>query len=173
MAEEGDLEVRVGLALFFDAYDEFERTGKITYLTRVCFEYPIFQKFFLQLMGELEDPHNYPYFLKKQVDKLRDRKPHGRPKKDETILDWQLTFLKYAIEKHEFLASKNGEGVLTKKELIRRVTELEIPDDNRISVVGLSQSSAYALFDKAKEYEPKDDELARRIYAEMMPFSLL
>ena len=173
MAEEGDLEVRVGLALFFDAYDEFERTGKITYLTRVCFEYPIFQKFFLQLMGELEDPHKYPYFIKKQVDKLRDRKPHGRPKKDEIILDWQLTFLKYAIEKQEYLASKNGEGVLTKKELIRRVTELEIPDDTRISIFGLSQSSAYALFDRAKEYEPKDDELAARIYTEMMPFSLL
>jgi hypothetical protein len=173
LVEDEDLEVRVGLALFFDAYDEFERTGKITYLAKVCFKYPIFQKFFLQLMGKLEDPHNYPYFLKKQVDKLRDRKPHGRPKKDETILDWQLTFLKYAIVKHEYLASKNGEGVLTKKELIKRVTELETPDDRRISVVGLSQSSAYALFDKAKEYEPKDDELARRIYAEMMPFSSL
>ena len=92
MVEEDDVEVRVGLMLFFDAYDEFERTGKITYLAKVCFKYPIFQKFFLQLMGKLEDPHNYPYFLKKQVDKLRDRKPHGRPKKDETILDWQLTF---------------------------------------------------------------------------------
>ena len=173
MVEDEDLEMRVGLVLFFDAYDEFERTGKITYLAKVCFKYPIFQKFFLQLMGKLEDPHNYPYFLKKQVEKLRDRKPHGRPKKDETILDWQLTFLKYAIVKHEYLASKNGEGVLTKKELIKRVTELETPDDGRISVVGLSQSSAYALFDKAKEYEPKDDELARRIYTEMMPFSLL
>jgi hypothetical protein len=173
LVEDEDLEVRVGLMLFFDAYDEFERTGKITYLAKVCFKYPIFQRFFLQLMGKLEDPHNYPYFLKKQVDKLRDRKPRGRPKKDETILDWQLTFLKYAIVKHEYLASKNGEGVLTKKELIKRVTELETPDDRRISVVGLSQSSAYALFDKAKEYEPKDDELARRIYAEMMPFSLL
>ena len=75
MVEEDDVEVRVGLMLFFDAYDEFERTGKITYLTRVCFEYPIFQKLFLQLMGELEDPHNHPYFLKKQVDKRRDRKP--------------------------------------------------------------------------------------------------
>jgi hypothetical protein len=147
--------------------------AKLHILQRFVSSIPIFQKFFLQLMGKLEDPHNYPYFLKKQVDKLRDRKPHGRPKKDETILDWQLTFLKYAIVKHEHLASKNGEGVLTKKELIRRVTELEIPDDNRISVVGLSQSSAYALFDRAKEYEPKNDELARRIYAEMIPFSLL
>ena len=125
MVEDEDLEVRVGLVLFFDAYEEFEQTGKITYLAKVCFKYPVFQKFFLQLVEELEDPHNYPYFSKKQVDKLRDRKPHGRPKKDETILDWQLTFLKYA------------------------------------------------LFDRAKEYEPKDDELARRIYAEMMPFSLL
>ena len=125
MVEDEDLEVRVGLVLFFDAYEEFEQTGKITYLAKVCFKYPVFQKFFLQLVEELEDPHNYPYFSKKQVDKLRDRKPHGRPKKDETILDWQLTFLKYA------------------------------------------------LFDRAKEYEPKDDELARRIYAEMIPFSLL
>ena len=173
MVEDEDLEVRVGLVLFFDAYEEFEQTGKITYLAKVCFKYPVFQKFFLQLVEELEDPHNYPYFSKKQVDKLRDRKPHGRPKKDETILDWQLTFLKYAIEKHEYLASKNGEGVLTKKELIRRVTELEIPDDTRISIFGLSQSSAYALFDRAKEYEPKDNELAARIYTEMMPFSLL
>ena len=125
MVEDEDLEVRVGLVLFFDAYEEFEQTGKITYLAKVCFKYPVFQKFFLQLVEELEDPHNYPYFSKKQVDKLRDRKPHCRPKKDETILDWQLTFLKYA------------------------------------------------LFDRAKEYEPKDDELARRIYAEMIPFSLL
>ena len=125
MVEDEDLEVRVGLVLFFDAYEEFEQTGKITYLAKVCFKYPVFQKFFLQLVEELEDPHNYPYFSKKQVDKLRDRKPHGRPKKDETILDWQLTFLKYA------------------------------------------------LFDRAKEYEPKDDELARRIYAEIIPFSFL
>ena len=58
----------------------------------------------------------------------------------------------------DYPASKNGEGVLTKKELIKRDTELETPDDRRISVVGLSQSTAYALFDKAKEYEPKADE---------------
>ena len=173
LVNDEDFEMLVALRLFFDAHDEFMKTGKITYLANVCFKYPIFQRFFIEVLRNLEDPLNHPFVIKKQVDKLRERKPHGRPKQDPIILDMKLTYLKHAIEKHEFLSKKNGEHEITKKELIRRVFESEVPEDSQLHFADVSQSTQYALFDQAKSHEPKNEEFSRQIYNEMMPFDVV
>lgn len=173
MAELKEADTVVGLMLYLDACDKFEQTGKIVYLAKVCFEYPIFQRFFIEELRRLEDPKNYPYVIKKQVEKLRERKPRGRPKMDPYVLDMKLTYIKFAVEKHEFLSKKNGEHEITKKELIRRVFENEVPEDSQLHFADVSQSTQYALFDRAKSHEPQNEEFARQIYNEMMPFDVV
>jgi len=153
-----DVEEKVALMLFFDALEEYEDTGKITYLAKVTFKYPMFEKFFLEVLTSLEDPKNYPYVITKQVDKLRPRKVVGRPKESSEAKDHKLTFMRVAIDDARMCLKSAGNLQPTKSHIIKCAIDKMKSLDESFQLANASQSKLYALFDEAMAHTPQDTE---------------
>ena len=151
-------EAKMALMLFFDALEEYEDNGKVTYLAKVTFKYPMFEKFFLEVLTSLEDPKNYPYVITKQVDKLRPRKVVGRPKESAQAKDYKLTYMKVAIQDARMSFRSLGNHQPSKSDLIKHLLNRIKSMDEDVQFANASQSKLYALFDEAEEHTTLDED---------------
>ena len=158
-----EIEAKMALMLFFDAMEEYEETGKVTYLAKVTFKYPMFEKFFLEVLSSLEDPKNYPYVITKQVDKLRPRKVVGRPKESPEAKDHKLTYMKVAIQDARMSFRSLGNHQPSKSDLIKHLLKRIKSMDEDVQFANASQSKLYALFDEAEEHATLDEDFKNAI----------
>jgi hypothetical protein len=165
-----DTEAKVALMLFFDAMEEYEDTGKVTYLAKVTFKYPMFEKFFLEVLAELEDPKNYPYVITKQVDKLRPRKVVGRPKESSEAKDHKLTYMRIAIDYARMSLKTASNEQPTKSAIIKCAIDKMKLLDEEVQLANASQSKLYVLFDEDLAHIPQDTEFKESVEKKFTDF---
>ena len=140
-----------------EAYFEFLQTGKLYPFAKMALEMPEHGEIFLRAVRDLDSGKSYPFTISKLPEKMRPREQPGRPKKDEFFSDMRLTFYKVAVQKFTDIADWKEGRILTKKELLSKLTEMDMPKS--FSIDRLSLSSKYDLLSKIIQHEPKNPDL--------------
>ena len=137
-----------------DAYFHFIDTGEISPLVYLCLDSPDESELLHAAAEMLDDRAGYPWTIKRQVAKIREREPHGRPKEGDRKIDLRLTYMKVAIEKHEQILRWRGVVKPSKQAIIEAIFNYErLPP---VLNAKLSNSAKYALFARAQSHQPKD-----------------
>ena len=140
-----------------DAYLEFLQTGKLYPFAKMALELPNHSEIFLNAVRDLDCGRSYPFTISKLPEKMRDRNDRGRPKENQFLKELRLTFYKIAAQKFIDMANWSEARVLTKKELLSKLVEMEKPKS--LSIEHMSLSSQYNLLSKAMVYQPSNNDL--------------
>lgn len=140
-----------------DAYFEFLQTGKLYPFAKMALEIPEHGEIFLRAVRALDSGKSYPFTISKLPEKIRPRERRGRPKKDEFFSDMRLTFYSVAVQKFNDIANWKECRILTKKELLSKLNEMDMPKS--FSIDHLSLSSQYDLLSKIMLHETKNPDL--------------